>query len=231
MLRPNRLLMMSWLAAGLAAGAMEVPQDLLQRLAAEEFRVREEAEQSLVAWGREKPAEAMEALYLQSRKAPEPEVRERCVSVLRALVGDEYQKDGEGYIGIRMMDELTQVPGDPQQRGAIRVIQIVPESAADAAGLKLNDLIVGLNELTWREVPVSKAFGDRIRQFKPETRVTLRVLREGKLLDVVVKLGRRPPMVDNPFMPETEEDLQAAEQAAREAYFQRWLERRKALDK
>ena len=50
--------------------------------------------------------------------ADDPEVRERCLAILRDLVNDEYLKDGEGYIGIRMQDEMaTAVPGDVKPRG------------------------------------------------------------------------------------------------------------------
>jgi hypothetical protein len=197
-------------------------------LGAEDFRTREKAQSEIVDWARLQPEAAMEALYEQSRVSPDPEIRERCLAVLRVLVGDEYLKDGEGYIGIRMQDEIANIPGDPGPRGVIRVIQVVPGSAAEAAGLKMNDLIAGLNDTIWREASIAFAFGDRIRQFKPNTKVTLKVLREGKLIDVEVKLGRRPLFAENPFLNESDEDIAAAEKAAREAYFRRWLDQRKA---
>jgi C-terminal processing protease CtpA/Prc len=98
----------------------------------------------------------MEELYRQSRVADDPEVRERCLGVLRELVNDEYLSEGEGYIGIRMRDEVAAaVPGDANPRNAIRVMQVVPDSAAERAGLLVDDLIVGLNDLVWRDGPAS----------------------------------------------------------------------------
>lgn len=208
--------------------ALEIPPGPLGQLGAEDFRTREKAQAEIVDWARLQPEAAMEVLYQQSRNATDPEIRERCIAVLRILVGDEYLKDGEGYIGIRMQDEIANVPGDPKPRGVIRVIQVVPGSAAEAAGLKLNDLIAGLNDTVWHEESIAFAFGDKIRQFKPNTKVTLKILREGKLIDVEVKLGRRPLFAENPFLNETDEDIAEAEKAAREAYFRRWLDERKA---
>lgn len=224
----NRLIAGLLCLSATAAWSLEIPAEPLDKLKAEDFRTREKAEAELVDWARKQPAPAMDALFSVSRTAPDPEVRERCLSVLRVLVSDEYLKEGEGYIGIRMLDEITNVPGDPKPRGGIRVIQVVEDSAADVAGLQLNDLVVGLNDLIWHEGPVSLPFGEKIRQFKPNAEVTLKVIRDGKLIEVVVKLGRRPPFADNPFLTEREEDIQAAEKAAKEGYFQRWLERKKA---
>jgi hypothetical protein len=66
-----------------------------------------------------------------------------------------------------------------------------------------------------------------VREFKPASRITLRVLRAGALMDIPVILARRPLFADNPFLDETQVDLEAAEKAAKEAYFRRWMETRK----
>lgn len=172
----------------------------------------------------------MDELFRQSRVADDPEVRERCLAVLHELVNDEYQKEGEGYIGIRMRDEMVAVPGDAKPRGGIRVIQVVPDSAANKAGLMLNDLIVGLNDQVWRDSSPSLPFSDKVRRLKPRSRIRLKVLRNGNLLDLEVTLGRRPLIADNPFLGEQPADLQEAERKAEDAYFRRWLELRKARD-
>jgi S1-C subfamily serine protease len=148
--------------------------------------------------------------------------------VLRELVNDEYSRDGEGFIGISMRDELAQVPGDPKPRGAIRVVQVLRDSAAARAGLRLNDLIVGLDDLIWREETPSRTFSEKIRGMKPETRITLKILRDGELVSTEVKLGRRPLVAESPFLDQRNLDLKAAEKAAKDAYFRRWLERRKS---
>lgn len=208
--------------------AAEFPEATLEDFKSENFRTRESAQESLLDWARKNPKIATDRLFVLSQTADNPEVRERCLAVLGELIGDEYLKGGEGYIGIRMQDELAVIPGEQNPRGVIRVLQVVPASPAHAAGLKLNDLIAGLNEQIWMEGGASKSFMQIIRELRPSTQVTLRVLRDGKMIDIPVKLGRRPLFADNPFLDEKEMDLEAAEKAAKEAYFRRWLEARKA---
>jgi hypothetical protein len=207
--------------------ALELPAGPFANLKSDEFRVRESAQAEILAWARERREAAMDELHHQSRTAGDPEVRERCLAVLRELVNDEYLQEGEGYIGIRMQDENANLPGDPKPRSVIRVVQVVPDSAAHQAGLQLNDLIAGLGDTVWREGKASLVFGESIRQIKPGTRITLRILRDGAMMDLVVKLGRRPLAADNPFLDQRQVDLEAAERTAKEAYFRRWLERRK----
>jgi PDZ domain len=213
-----------------ACGAEEFPARTLEDFKSEDFRTRETAQADLLAWSRKNPAIAMDRLYGLSQTADDPEVRERCLAVLRELIGDEYLKEGEGYIGIRMQDETATVPGDAKPRSVIRVLQVVPDSPAHEAGLKFDDLIAGLNDRIWRDVPASQSFMQAVKEFKPATRITLRVLRDGKLIDVPVKLARRPLYADNPFLDERQIDLEAAEKAAKEAYFRRWMDARKARD-
>jgi len=210
--------------------ALELPPEPFAGLKSEEFSKREHAQAELVAWARQQPEAAMDELFRQSQVADDPEVRARCLAVLHDLVNDVYQKEGEGYIGVQMRDELADVPNDPKPRRVIRVVQVMPDSAAQRAGLQLNDLIVGLEDLVWHEGSASLPFSEKIRQLKPDAKVELKVLRNGKLMDIEVTLGRRPLLADNPFLQQRMADLEAAERAAKEAYFRRWLERRKARE-
>ena len=207
--------------------AAEIPPGPLADLESEDFRTREQAQAKILEWGRGEPAAAMDLLYEKSIHAAEPEVRERCLAVLRELVGDEYSKEGEGFIGVRMQEETAMVPGDPERRGVIRVTFVMPSSPAEAAGLKINDLIAGIEGKVWHEMPVLMPFSDEVRKFKPGSTVKLSVIRENKLLEIPVTLMRRPLIADNPFLQDQGVDIEAAEAAAREAYFKRWLERRR----
>jgi hypothetical protein len=209
---------------------LELPAGPLGSLKSEEFRIREKAQAELLAWARHRPEPAMDALFRISRADDDPEVRERCLAVLRELVNDEYLKEGEGFLGIRMQDEKALVPGERNPRSVIRVIQVVPDSAAQQAGVKLNDLITGLDDKVWQDEAALMPFMNHIRQLKPGNRVLLKILRNGEMMDLPVKLGRRPLLADNPFLDQRQVDIDAAERAAKEAYFRRWLERRKARD-
>jgi hypothetical protein len=214
----------------LRSWGLELPAAPLTALQSDEFRVREAAQAELLAWARQAPEQAKDALFGVSRTHGDPEVRERCLAVLRELVNDEYLKDGEGFLGIRMQEEKALVPGEENPRNVLRVIQVLQDSAAQAAEVKLNDLIAGLDDKVWREEAALMPFMNHVRQFKPGHRVMLRILRDGKMIDLPVKLGRRPPNADNPFLGQRKADVEAAERAAKDAYFRRWLERRKARD-
>lgn len=218
------------LASSAAVWSVELPLPTITKLKSEEFRTREEAQRELLEWARRHPKGAMDELFRQSRVADNPEVRERCLDVLRELVNDEYLKDGEGYIGIQMMDAVVAVPGDPAPRSGIRVMQVVPDSAAERAGLRQNDLIVELDKQIWRDGPVLLLFAEKIRGMKPGSQIVLKILRDGKLEDLRVTLGRRPLIPDQAFLDNRAVDLEAAERAAREAYFQRWMEERRARE-
>lgn len=208
--------------------AIEIPSVPLSELGAESYAVRESAEMALLDWARGQDADAVRSeFYRQSQGATDPEVRARCLSVLKELVSDDYLKEGEGYIGIRMQDEFANFPGDAKPRAVIRVTQVVPDSAAAKAGLLLNDLIGELNGMIWREQPISIPFGERVRLHKPGEKVNLVVLREGKVVDVIVTLGRRPLIADAFFFSEEDVDVEAMEKKAKDAFFRRWLENKK----
>lgn len=208
--------------------AIQLPVGPLADLKSEEFRKREAAQEELLAWSLLQPKAAKDALFQQSRMADDPEVRERCLAILRKLVDDEYSKDGEGFIGIEMRDEELVLPGNAKSLGVIRVTRVVRDSAAAKAGLQLNDLILGFDNHVWDDKLISLPFREQIRQLKPNSKITLNLMRKGKSLSLPVTLGRRPPMVDNLPFGERVEDQAAVEQAAKDNYFRHWLERRKA---
>lgn len=222
-------ILICWLPA-MRSWGLDLPAGPLSGLHSDEFRIREAAEAELLAWARQRPEPAMDALFRLSRSHEDPEVRERCLAVLRELVNAEYLKEGEGFLGIRMQDEKALLPGEQKPRSVVRVIQVVPDSAAQQAGVKLNDLITGLDEKVWHDEAALLPFMNHIRQLKPGNKVMLRILRNGEMIDLPVKLGRRPLLADNPFLDQRQMDVEAAERAAKEAYFRRWLERRKARD-
>lgn len=214
-----------------SAWCLELPGTPLEKLRSETFSTREEGQAEILGWARTQPSNVVrDELFRQSQTAGDPEVRARCLAVLKALVSEDYFKEGEGYIGIRMQDEFANFPGDPKQRAVIRVTQIVPDSAAEKAGLALNDLIGELDAAIWREQPMTIPFGEKIRQQKPGAKVNLKVLRDGKVVDVIVTLGRRPLIADTPFFTEEDVDMEAMERAAQDAFFRRWLDRKKSAN-
>jgi predicted metalloprotease with PDZ domain len=201
-----------------------IPKVFLKAMESEDFRERESAQSDLLSWVRKNPKAAVAELLRHSTKggSSSPEVRERCMQVLRQLAADDFAKEGDGYLGVRMNDRMVRMPGNQPDRWAVVVTEVVADSAAAKCGLKAGDAIVGLNGQTWQQ-EASKPFSEQIRKRKPGTRVNLRVLRDEGLQDLRVDLGRRPADADQ-FIPNMDpEGQQALEQKAKEAYFERWL--------
>jgi serine protease Do len=66
---------------------------------------------------------------------------------------------------------------------------IVPNSPADNAGLRDNDIITAVNG---QRVDGSHTLDDILTQFKPGDQITVSILRAGNTMDVRVTLGTRP---------------------------------------
>lgn len=212
--------------------AVELPQVPLSTLKSLRFKEREKAQEDLLKWGRERPEQAKEEFFAQGQTAEDPEVRERCLEILRELVMDEYAKEGEGFIGIAMRDDQKLLPGDPLVRSVIFVTLVQDGSPARRAGLQVNDIIVGLNGQGWHNIEASPGFREEILGTKPGTRVELQVIRNEIMLDVEVTLVRKPNLggQNNLFFNPGVEEVEAIEKAAKEAYFRRWLKQRRPVE-
>lgn len=238
---PARLLfaVLAMPALSVWAADIELPRTIMDGLKSEKFAEREQAQAQLLAWTRQRPDDAPEAVYLQSRNADDPEQRQRCFAVLRELVSDEYLRDGVGYVGFRMNPntEPVNVPGEAQPRFAVRVLQVEPDTPGQKAGLLGGDLLLGVNDAAWHQDDTSDVVSKKIKSFKAGTRVTLKLFREGKIVEIPLVLARRPAAADllqfqfgfGGFQI-TPEALAAADRAAKEEYFRHWLGARKARD-
>ena len=207
----------------------ELPKSSLLGLESSEFKNRQAAELELLNWCRSHPDGAMIELLKYSKSANDPEVRDRCFNILRVLVGEQYSTEGEGFIGIKLQDEIQAIPGDPRERSVIRVTYVHRASPGERAGLRSNDVLTGLNGESWHDVKASTPFQAKILKLKPGSRVKLRVLREAKLMDLEVTLARRPPIPVTPQPNFEMTDLEGLERAAKEAHFREWLRQRKMV--
>jgi len=224
------------------ARGIELPAEVMQSLKAENFAQREKAQAALLEWARQSPDASLEALYQQSRAGDDPEQRERCLAVLRDLVTDEYLRNGVGYVGFRMNPntEAVNVPGEANPRFAVRVLQVEPDTPGHKAGLLGGDLLLGVDDTVWHQEDTSATVSEKIKSLKAGTRVTLKLFREGKIVEVPLVLARRPAAADllqfgffgGLGMPQqaSPEAIAAAERAAKDDYFRHWLAARKAKD-
>ncbi|MGB0292175.1 MAG: PDZ domain-containing protein [Luteolibacter sp.] len=204
-----------------------MPADTLEELADDQFQVREVAQLKLLNWAREHGAEAPELLFREHRNCRDPEVKIRCMEVLKALAEDDYAMHGQGFIGIQMQDEMALMPETGKQQAAIRITSILVGLAAEKAGLVRGDLLVGINGKAWRS-PATVEMRQQVMDMKPTTKITLQVLREEKIEDVDVVLVKRPKTADNPMLHRM--PLRAAEEERKEweKFFQQWKSEREA---
>lgn len=202
----------------------QISDAILNQLAAQEFQTRQTAEEELTTWAFDNPETAYDSLYRHSREHADAEVRVRCLSVLRRLVGDVYDSQGEGYVGIRMLDETMRLPGQGELAVAVlQVVDVMSDSPAEKGGLQVGDTIVSLEKAGWKRLPASDDFRNKIKSIPPRSLVTLQVLREGKIIDIQIRLARRPAAVENPFEMPDQERINAMEEVRREEHFKKWL--------
>jgi serine protease Do len=72
------------------------------------------------------------------------------------------------------------------EKGA-RIIEVTKESAAEKAGLKVGDIITSVNET---KIEDGNVLREAIGKFKPEEKVKIGIIRDGKSTAVVAELGK-----------------------------------------
>jgi hypothetical protein len=199
--------------------------EVVAGLSAEAFKTREWARQALLDWAEDRPEEAKRWLFKRWKEDPEPEVRRRCLAVLRELVLRDYLQTGRGYLGILMQPQPLPLPGEGAGRFGIRVTRLVPGSPAAKAGLVEGDVIAGVDDQVWREPSPDLAFSQWVQARPPGRKVVLRLWRDGRLVDCPLVLGRRPDD-DGQAIPASPREIERMDRESRERYFQRWLEER-----
>ena len=134
--------------------------------------------------------------------------------------GDAFA-DGQGYLGIQMREEMTDLPDDDEPRFCIRVSRVVGDSPASLADLRAGDLITALDGKKWYKAGAIDEFIQKIADSKPLKTVVITIKRKDENpLEVTVRLGKRP--VKN--LRGIGQDLKLLDQRAREMHFEKWLE-------
>ena len=84
-----------------------------------------------------------------------------------------------GYLGV--------APGP--SNGGVKILQVLPKTGADKAGLKAEDIVI---LLAGKAVSDPKDFAKEVQKFKTGQEITLKVRRGDKELDIKITLGKRP---------------------------------------
>jgi len=196
-------------------------ESLFQGLGSEEFDVREGAQAELSAWAAKNPQLAIPIFLRLLQEDDDPEVRKRALKILKELGNIDYLSEGQGYLGILIGEEPLNAPQGGEVRFGIRVLNVGNGSPAEQAGLKMDDLILSLDGIIWKEGDAETKFITAVAAKKPLADVTLMVQRgQADPIGINVKLGKRP-------IPDLQAggDLGLLEQQAKELHFQQWLKK------
>ena len=121
-------------------------------------------------------------------------------SLIIQSVSDQIIHQGEvsrGYLGVELqsIDQDMAEAFKLERPQGILVTQVAKGSAADKAGLKQGDIILELNRIPVKSL---ETFRNDISLMSPNTEISLKVNRNGKILTLPVKIGSRekltPPM-------------------------------------
>jgi hypothetical protein len=209
------------------ASASELPEQKVAALGDADFQVREKAQVELLDWARLQPDRSIAELLKRSRASGDPEIRERCFSILRELVLDRYNQEGSGFLGVGRAYQSVNIPGKSNRAHGVVVTSIRRGTPADRCGIQVNDVIFSLNGKGWRDESASDVFADQIAAEQPGTKVRLEVLRNGQVIRVDAVLVRRPENANFLFFEGANFDPEDEERKAMEAYFRDWLNQQK----
>jgi|YelNatPaOPRAMG01_1025707.scaffolds.fasta_scaffold03216_9 serine protease Do len=110
--------------------------------------------------------------------------------VMQQLI--QHGKVARGYLGVVIQPVTPQLQKHfklPDTTGAL-VGEVNPDSPAAQAGIKEGDVII---EFNGRKVPDNRQLRLMVAQTPPKTKVTLKLLRDGKEKTLSVTLGELPP--------------------------------------
>jgi serine protease Do len=96
-----------------------------------------------------------------------------------------------GYVGVSLTDitpSLAQNRDLPVDEG-VGIVEVVPGSPADEAGLQQNDIIVGIED---REITNMGDLLEALRTYQAGDTVTFRLYRDGEQQELEVTLGQQP---------------------------------------
>ncbi len=209
------------------ASAETVPKALLEGLSSEEFKQRELSQVEIEKWVGEKGSAGVAAIYQIYVGADDPEVRNRCLRVLRIQSEKDYMNDGQGYLGVTLAEEELEVAGEEKPRIGIRITFVMPGSQAEIAGIKAGDIIASMDGKKWHAQGAINELIETVASYKPLRKVVFEIKRQGedKLSEVPVILGKRP--VDD-LKQMYYNQLDDLEKKAREKHFEEWLKKLKA---
>jgi membrane-associated protease RseP (regulator of RpoE activity) len=212
---------------------------LMEGLAAPELRDRVKAREALTKWAEKHPEQAKKLLLRNFLHSDEPEIRENCLLLLKPIAARDFGNFGEGYMGISMGNEtMLQLPDGNEPCHGLIINTVTNGAPAEKAGLRAGDIIVSINDVTWKNpqtiLDLRHGIQAKIRAVGAGKVAQIGIMRKKELLQIPVTLSRRPANLDQMptrFLPNggfriDEEELAriVEEDKNSNAFFTEWLQ-------
>lgn len=169
---------------------------LVPLLGHERFRVREHAQKRLIDQLGEQSEKIGDLCYEAYSSGPDPEIRMRARAVLLELVQRSTGTGKRGFVGIGMLLHAFFDKGG-EVNFAIRVSEVRPDTPAQKAGLRVDDIIIGIDDTVLDDKDATQRFMDIVAAMPPGREVTLKYRRDGKDLEVKLNLMARPDLPED----------------------------------
>lgn len=167
--------------------------ELIAQLGSPKYATREATTRRLIDIG----LPAFTKLRAAYRTTEELEARLRIERIVEDAYLASHIYNRNAFLGIRhqfVSVVHAEHPGVPEGHFGIKVVAVLPDTAADEAGIEENDVIIRLDggPLSGTTGRPTTEFGESIRLRRPGTVVTLSILRGPVELEITATLRPRP---------------------------------------
>ena len=178
----------------------------IDQLGDESYDVRQKATEQL-----QKAADAVELLAAAYAATKDAEVIDRIEHIGRRLFFDVISRLWQpGFLGVEPQT-VTDVdePQVPKDSIGIKLADVVEDTPARKAGLKIGDVIIRFNGKTLPKDMLLTGFTERVMALGAGKRVAVELVRDGKRMTLHVTLASRMQFIPTEFQAEDETKFQA----------------------
>ena len=114
------------------------------------------------------------------------------VTLLSGVVFAQKEEKTKAYLGVMAVevDDALALHLNLDKKKSFIIKRVVKDTPASVAGLEMHDIILKVNN---EEVDSSQPLASALKDFKPEDKVNLEIIRAGKVMALDVTLGESAP--------------------------------------
>ena len=170
---------------------------LFENLGNESYEIRQKAQNQIINQGKKDRDGILDKSFKFYNQTKDPEIKYRLRSTMLEIIGSTLKP--EGFIGIRMVDAPMRIVNDGEVENirAVRILSVVPNTAASKAGLKPGDQIIRLDGKKFPDQGLAYVeLSKYIRAKSSGEEVKLNITRgfgvNMQEMEIDIKLGERP---------------------------------------